>query len=319
MRRILLALTLGLALFAKPIAAPAAQTYPHCPPGVAPLYVHGFHDLHAALGETMGDPLECEHTEVGTGDAFQRTTRGLAYYHIETNAPIFTDGYHRWAWTAAGLVHWAGEALDPPPPTPTPVPTRGPLVSLTFDAGADRGYAEDILDLLLAEGVPASFGLTGTWASANPDLVRRIAAEGHHVINHTLTHRSFTGLSDNRGGLSPAQRRAELEQADAILAPLIGGTTAPWYRLPYGDDDVRVATDVAPSGYTRKAGWTIDSAGWRGISAAEIVERCLRLAHPNAVYVFHVGRSSQDGPALGRLIDGLRAQGYRFVTMRDLP
>jgi peptidoglycan/xylan/chitin deacetylase (PgdA/CDA1 family) len=267
----------------------------------------------------MGVPLECEHTDAGTGDILQHTTRGLAYYSVATNTPAFTDGYNRWAWTATGLVLWTDEALDPPPPTPTPVPAPGPVVSLTFDAGADRGYAEDILDLLQAEQVPASFGLTGTWAQAHPDLVQRMAAEGHHVLNHTLTHRSFTGLSDGRGGLSPEQRRAELRQADAILAPLIGGSTAPWYRLPYGDDDARVALDVASIGYTRKAGWTVDSRGWQGLSASEIVERCLALAHPHAIYVLHVGRASQDGPALAALIGGLRAQGYGFVTLLDLP
>src|SRR5437588_5301755 len=123
-------------------------------------------------------------------------------------------------------------------------------VALTFDAGADRGYAEDILDLLQAEHVVAGFGLTGQWARANPDLVRRMAADGHLVFNHTLDHRSFTGVSDQLGGLSPARRRAELDDADAIIAPLIGHSTRPYYRLPYGDDDSRVAGDVSPAGYT---------------------------------------------------------------------
>jgi peptidoglycan/xylan/chitin deacetylase (PgdA/CDA1 family) len=192
------------------------------------------------------------------------------------------------------------------------------VVSLTFDAGSDRGYAEDILDYLRDQHVAASFGITGVWARANPDLVERLGAEGFHVINHTMTHRSFTGVSDNLGGLAAAQRRAELEQAEAIIAPLLGRSTKPWYRLPYGDDDARVASDLASVGYTRKAGWTIDSWGWRGIPASEIVERCLRLAAPNAVYVFHVGRSSQDGPALARIVDGLRSRGYGFVSMDNL-
>jgi peptidoglycan-N-acetylglucosamine deacetylase len=192
-------------------------------------------------------------------------------------------------------------------------------VALTFDAGADRGYAEDILDLLRDERVPASFGITGQWAKGNPDLVRRMAAEGHLVINHTLDHQSFTGLSDRRGGLSSAQRRSEVQQADAIIAPLIGHSTKPWYRLPYGDDDARVAQDLAPVGYTRKAGWTIDTLGWRGVSAPEIVERSLRLAAPSAVYVLHVGHSSQDGPALARIVTGLRERGFGFATMDALP
>jgi peptidoglycan/xylan/chitin deacetylase (PgdA/CDA1 family) len=185
-------------------------------------------------------------------------------------------------------------------------------VALTFDAGADRGYAEDILDELQDEHVVASFGITGQWARANPDLVRRMAADGHLVINHTLDHRSFTGVSDQLGGLPATRRRAELEDADAIIAPLIGHSTRPYYRLPYGDDDARVAADVQPAGYSRKIGWTVDSLGWRGAQSADIVARCLRLAAPGTVYVFHVGHTSQDAIALPRIIRGLRDRGFGF-------
>jgi peptidoglycan/xylan/chitin deacetylase (PgdA/CDA1 family) len=199
---------------------------------------------------------------------------------------------------------------------PTPTAAAGhAVVALTFDGGADRGYAEDILDTLSAEHVHASFGITGQWAKANPDLVRRMAADGHFVLNHTFDHQSFTGLSDQRGGLSPARRRAELDEADAIIAPLLGHTTKPYYRLPYGDDDAHVAGDVASSGYTRKVGWSIDTLGWRGASAADIIDRSMRLAAPGSIYVLHIGHASQDGPALARIVTGLREHGYSFVTV----
>ena len=202
-------------------------------------------------------------------------------------------------------------ATSTPTASPTHVATTA-TVALTFDAGADRGYAEDILDVLHDEHVVASFGMTGQWARANPDLVRRMAADGHLVFNHTFDHRSFTGVSDRLGGLSPARRRAELEDADAIIAPLIGHSTRPYYRLPYGDDDARVAADVQPAGYSHKIGWTIDSLGWRGTPSAEIVARCLRLAAPGAVYVLHVGRASQDAVAVSQIIRGLRERGFGF-------
>jgi peptidoglycan/xylan/chitin deacetylase (PgdA/CDA1 family) len=192
------------------------------------------------------------------------------------------------------------------------------VVALTFDAGSDGGYAAFILDVLVSEAVPSSFGVTGHWAQANPELVTRAGAEGHLLLNHSLSHRSFTGVSDRRGGLGPAARRAELEAADAILTPLLGRSPRPWYRLPYGDTDARVAADVAPSGYTRHAGWTVDSLGWQGRPVAEIVARCLRLAAPGAVYLFHVGSASRDGLALGAILDGLRRRGYDFVTLEGL-
>ena len=192
------------------------------------------------------------------------------------------------------------------------------VVALTFDAGADRGYAEDILDTLSDEQVPATFGITGHWAEANPDLVERMAADGHMVINHTYDHQSFTGVSDHLRGLSADSRREELLTGDAVIAPLIGHSTAPWYRLPYGDSDLRAASDVAEIGYTEQVGWTIDTLGWRGAPVQSIVNRSLRLAAPDAVYVMHVGLQSRDGPALPLIIEGLRDEGFGFAIVAAL-
>jgi peptidoglycan-N-acetylglucosamine deacetylase len=210
------------------------------------------------------------------------------------------------------------QAAAPPPLIPARIEGPAGVVALTFDAGADRGYAEDILDTLAAEQVPATFGMTGLWAQSWPDLVERMAAEGHMVINHTYDHRSFTGLSDRLGGLSASRRQDEVLQADQIIAPLIGHTTCPWYRLPYGDGDGRIPAQMAELGYTQQVGWTIDTLGWRGARTQDIVARSLRLAAPNAVYVMHVGIQSRDGLALPQVIDGLRDMGYGFATVAAL-
>ena len=70
------------------------------------------------------------------------------------------------------------------------------------------------------EHVVASFGITGQWAKANPDLVRRMAADGHLVFNHTarppLVHGRLGQARRAVGG--PPARRAD--DADAIIAPL---------------------------------------------------------------------------------------------------
>jgi peptidoglycan/xylan/chitin deacetylase (PgdA/CDA1 family) len=274
-----------------------------------------------------------------TATSVGRTTPGPTRAALEPNAPALAAVAQATPTTRSAVTSTPPAATHTPrptaaatarltaaapatPATPTPSPrataSTGNVVALTFDAGADRGYAEDILDVLRAERVLASFGITGQWAKANPDLVRRMAADGHLIVNHSLDHQSFTGTSDRRGGLSAAQRRAELEDADALIAPLIGHSTRPWYRLPYGDDDARTVADLAQAGFTRKVGWTIDTLGWRGVSATEIVDRSLRLAAPSAIYVLHVGHTSQDGPALVRIVAGLREHAYGFVTVDAL-
>ncbi|MFN8633924.1 MAG: DUF6782 family putative metallopeptidase [Chloroflexota bacterium] len=101
-------------LVVQPAPAARAQGAPYCPPGAAPEFVNGFATLKAALGDTMGDPIECEHVDTRSGDAHQTTTTGLAFWRKSTNTPTFTDGYRKWALTGQGIVAWVGSANDPP-------------------------------------------------------------------------------------------------------------------------------------------------------------------------------------------------------------
>ncbi len=188
-------------------------------------------------------------------------------------------------------------------------------VALTFDAGADVGYTSQILDTLRDNRVVASFGMTGQWAERYPQLLARMVNEGHLLINHTYDHQSFTGSSTNKSPLAQADRWAELDRTEAIIEPLTGKSTLPYFRPPYGDYDSSVNADVYARGYRYNVMWTVDSQGWRGLSAAQIVQRCLSQAQPGAIYIFHVGAASQDAAALQRVIDGLRAAGYSFVPI----
>lgn len=190
------------------------------------------------------------------------------------------------------------------------------VVALTFDAGSDVGYTAMILDTLSANGVRASFGMTGRWAETNPGLLQRMVADGHTLINHSYGHRSFTGDSSQADGLSEAERWDELNRTEQIINDLTGATTRPYFRPPFGDYDQSVNEDVGAFGYTYNVMWAIDSRGWMGIPAAQIAQRCIDLAEPGAIYVFHVGSASEDGPALQSIIDGLRAEGYEIT---DLP
>ena len=238
----------------------------------------------------------------------------------------------------ATLVAVLPAATPPPPPTATAAPppatavppiahgparvlSRGPAtgrsVALTFDAGADRGFTEQILDTLKAKGVTADFGLTGQWVERNPDLAMRIANEGYLIINHTYRHGSFTGLSTASPPLTQAQRWAELDRTEQLIQSLTGKSTRGFFRPPYGDYDASVNRDVGERGYAINVMWAIDSRGWMGLPAAEIVKRCLQMAEPGTIYVFHVGAQSADAAALSAIIDGLRAMNYSFASVAD--
>ena len=263
------------------------------------------------------------HTEAGAPTAtthpttVARTT--TTSRHATTTTPFTTA-----APTTVTTLPTSSPTTGPPVSGPPAVtiwqgPTSRRLVALTFDAGSDAGYASEILDTLASEHVPGTFGVTGLWAQANPSLVRRMAAQGL-ILNHTYDHRSFTGFSTSTAPLSAAERRWELDRADAAIRADGAPATSPWFRPPYGDQDASVLTDVGADGYRYAVMWSLDSLGWKGLSADAIVARCLdpSAAKPGAIYLFHVGAQSADHAALRRIIDGLRSQGYGFVTVAGL-
>ena len=225
-----------------------------------------------------------------------------------------------------------------PEPTSTPEPTATPttpppaadvitirradttekIVALTFDAGSDRGYAAEILDTLKANGIHATFGMTGVWAEQNPDLVRRMADEGHQLINHTWDHASWTGYSTGKPPISAAERASELTRTEAAVQEIAGYDMRPYFRPTYGDYDDSVLADLLVNGYTVNVMWTVDSLGWNGLSAPEIVRRTVDGAVPGAIHLFHVGAASADAQALPEIISQLRDAGYRFVTVEQM-
>jgi peptidoglycan-N-acetylglucosamine deacetylase len=194
----------------------------------------------------------------------------------------------------------------------------GNRISLTFDAGADRGYAGQILQILERNHVRASFGMTGRWATANPDLVRRMARDGDTFMNHTYDHRSFTGLSDRLGGLNAVQRASEITRTETTIHHLTGRSTKPYFRPPYGDYDSATLPLVAHLGYPDVIMWTVDSLGWERVSTAAIVQRCSALVRPGAIVLMHVGIQSNDAHALQTLITLWKHKGYHIVTIPQL-
>jgi iron complex transport system substrate-binding protein len=90
-----------------PHLSPSAGVQPYCSPGQTPAFSFGFAALSEAIGTSMGDPTECAHADVASGDLYQQTTKGLAIYDRADNTPIFASSVNRWALTADGLVQRA--------------------------------------------------------------------------------------------------------------------------------------------------------------------------------------------------------------------
>ena len=236
------------------------------------------------------------------------------------------------AETRLGLSAGVPAAFAPTPrPAPPPNPGTGSAVTiaegpndrlqiaLTFDAGADTGYAAAILDFLGTEGVKATFGMTGRWAEENPDLVRRMVVEGHQLMNHSYSHESFTGASTGKPPKTAEQVYEELASTEAIVRDLTGYELKPYFRFPYGDYNADTLVWIAEAGYYVDVSWTCDSYGWKGRTGVEVAARCTTEALPHEITLLHVGAAAAgDFESLPAMLAFYRGAGYEFVTVEQM-
>ena len=304
MRRTLSIRTIPRVLVVSALAASTiAVAAPHAGAIATQIYARTIDSLNLRTGPSTAYPIKLT---ISCG--------GRVYV---TSGPYNTSWYRVSYGSTSGYVN-GSYLVRRTARTVTLLPTTAKVVALTFDAGSDRGYAASILDTLKAKGVRASFGVTGKWAAANPDLVLRMVREGHGMINHSYSHPSFTGFSTSTSPLTLSQRRYQLSTADSTIRSITGIGTKPWFRPPYGDYDTCVRAHLWHDGYRYNVMWSTDSGGWMGLTQSQILARVLNGLRPGAIFILHVGSASQDGPALATIVDQIRAHGYGFATVTGM-
>ena len=185
-----------------------------------------------------------------------------------------------------------------------------PLVALTFDCGSVAGPSARILDTLKQHDLRVTIFMTGQYAAEYPELVRRMATDGHELANHSYTHPDFTKITD-------AAVLDELARTDALVQRISGQSTKPWMRMPFGARNSHTIDVVTQAGYT-SVFWTLDSGDWRADATAEGVRaKVLNNAGKGFIVVEHCA-SNQSAEALPDLIEGLQAQGLKIVTVSAL-
>jgi len=197
-------------------------------------------------------------------------------------------------------------------------------IALTFDDGPDPDWTPQILDILKAKHVPATFFIIGANAEMSPRLVQREVDEGDDVGNHTFTH-------PNLGESPPSIVTLELNATQRLFEALTGHSMR-LFRAPYfGDAEPTTADELVPIEIAQKMGYLavglhIDAEDWQRPGVDAIVNNVLAgidNANPDRkgqVVLLHDGGGdrAQTVAALPRIIDGLRAKGYDFVTVSTL-
>jgi peptidoglycan/xylan/chitin deacetylase (PgdA/CDA1 family) len=181
-------------------------------------------------------------------------------------------------------------------------------IALTIDDGPDPAWTPAVLDELAANGVDATFSMIGRWVVAYPDLARRVAAAGHAICNHSMTHYiPFTSLSPDRIETEVAGTSTAILQATGSLPSV--------FRSPGGSWSPAVLASVASHGM-HPIHWDVDPRDWQKPGTSVILNRLL-AAQPGDIVLCHDGGGdrSETVAALRTAIPALRSRGLVFVRL----
>jgi len=205
--------------------------------------------------------------------------------------------------------------------TPTPAPPGAkpatyaqarvdqPYIAMTFDDGPSSANTPRLLEILKQRNIKATFFLIGQNAASNPDIVRRILADGHELGNHSWTHPQLSKLSDDRVTTEINKTQDAIKEASGFTPTLL--------RPPYGAITARQREWIESQFGLSIILWSVDPLDWKRPGASVITQRILSQVRPGAIILSH-DIHKQTVEAMPATLDGLIAKGYKFVTVTQL-
>ena len=192
-------------------------------------------------------------------------------------------------------------------------------LALTYDDGPNDPYTLRLLDVLAEQGVKATFFVIGRYAAQRPDILRRVAQEGHVIGNHTYSHPNLVFCSASRVV-------QEIEDCRRAISDAVGEHSA-LFRPPFGGRRPAVLRIVREKGLAPIM-WSITSYDWRASASAEEIERRVyrQVSRDNRnVILMHDGGHMAIGAdrghtvtATNELIRRCKGESYEFVTIPEM-
>lgn len=181
-------------------------------------------------------------------------------------------------------------------------------IFLTFDEGYENGYTSLILDTLREKGVKAAFFVTGQFVKENPELIKRMAKEGHIIGNHSLSHPSLPEISAEK-------LKEELFELDRLVYGICAEHTN-FLRAPRGEYSERTLAQTHDLGYTNVF-WSQAYVDWNNdVTKSQAFEKITGGLHKGCVLLLHAV-SKGNAEALGEVIDYARKEGYVFKSLDE--
>lgn len=191
--------------------------------------------------------------------------------------------------------------------------TKEKVLYLTFDAGFENGNTAAILDALKKHNVSAAFFVVGTYIKDNPDLIRRMKAEGHTVCNHTYHHPDMSKIATKE------TFEKELKEVEIQYQEVTGEEMTKFYRPPqgkYSESNLQMAKEMGYQTFF----WSLAYVDWYENDQPtkdEAFQKLLGRVHPGAIILLH-STSKTNAEILDELLTKWKDMGYTFNPLSHL-
>lgn len=192
--------------------------------------------------------------------------------------------------------------------------TNEKVIYLTFDEGYENGYTPKILDVLRDEKVPAAFFVVKPYIVDNPEIIKRMADEGHLVCNHSNHHPSMASITD------PEKFKAEFTDVEEVYKEIVGSDMPKFFRPPMGKYSVNSLKKTKDLGY-KTIFWSFAYKDWiidNQPSEEEAIKKITKGVHPGCIMLIHAV-SKTNTAVLKTVIQQIKADGYEFKSLDELP
>ncbi len=188
------------------------------------------------------------------------------------------------------------------------VESEGQKVALSFDATWGADQTEELLRILKANKVRTTFFLCGLWIEKFPEMVKKIAIDGHELGNHSYTHPHMNSRSEK-------EITFELTRTHYLIKELTG-QNATLFRPPFGEYNNKVIETAKACGYTTII-WDVDSLDWKDLTAETMIERVTSRVKTGSIILFHnAGKNTPQ--AVNQLLPLLKRKGFSIVSISEL-
>jgi peptidoglycan/xylan/chitin deacetylase (PgdA/CDA1 family) len=198
------------------------------------------------------------------------------------------------------------------------------VVALSFDDGPNEPFTSQILDILKANDIKATFFVVGQNVAEYPQVAQRIVNEGHVIGNHSYTHNANHALSNGS--------EKEITLAQTTIAE-ITGVIPHLYRPPHGKKSPWEMNYLRREGLVA-VNWSVSTNEEHGFlyfgkpTADKAAKDIIKQVKPGKIILLHDGYGTEHDnqradrsltvQALPIIIQELTAQGYRFITIPEL-